>query len=99
MHPPLQTITQVFRFVLLENLYLSYFSQLVQDVESMAQLRTDMTQIHDEISELRKLVESCMQWQSKLHESIKLEVSNVVSQAGFLIATFVIFYKKTFWFL
>ncbi|XP_078180633.1 uncharacterized protein LOC144574541 [Carex rostrata] len=50
------------------------------DVESVAQIKTDMEQIHDEISELRKLVESCMQWQSKLHESIKIEVSNAVSQ-------------------
>jgi hypothetical protein len=62
----------------------------------MAQLRNDMAQIHDEISELRKLVESCMQWQSKLCESIKLEVLSAVSQAGSWIATFAIFYKKTF---
>lgn len=52
-------------------------------MESVAQMRTDMAQIHDEISELRKLVESCLLWQSKLHESIKLEVSNAISQAGF----------------
>ncbi|KAJ3705399.1 hypothetical protein LUZ61_009104 [Rhynchospora tenuis] len=51
------------------------------DVESVAQVRTDVAQIHDQISELRKLVEGCIKWQSKLHETIKLEVSNAVSQA------------------
>ncbi|KAJ4760656.1 RING/U-box superfamily protein [Rhynchospora pubera] len=61
--------------------YTNNVSDNSMDVESMAQVRTDMAQMHDEISELRKLVESCIKWQSKLHESIKLEVSNAVSQA------------------
>lgn len=48
----------------------------------MHDLRSDIAKIHHEISELRKLVESSMDWQAKLQHSIKQEVSDAVCQSG-----------------
>ncbi|XP_010928795.1 uncharacterized protein [Elaeis guineensis] len=45
-------------------------------------LRSDIAKIHHEISELRKLVESCMEWQqANLQHSIKQVVSDAVRQS------------------
>lgn len=51
-------------------------------MEAMQDMRSDMSQIHQEIGELRKLVENCLQWQASLQQSIKQEVSDAVRQAG-----------------
>ncbi|XP_073005024.1 uncharacterized protein [Typha latifolia] len=48
-------------------------SQNFLDTEIMHDLRSDMTRIHHDITELRKSLESCMDWQEKLQYSIKQE--------------------------
>lgn len=48
----------------------------------MHKLRSDMAQIHDEISELRKLVKSCMEWQAKLQHSIKQDILDAIFQSS-----------------
>ncbi|CAL9053499.1 uncharacterized protein LOC103982115 [Musa acuminata AAA Group] len=56
-------------------------SNNVPDMEAMHKLRSDMAQIHDEISELRKLVKSCMEWQAKLQHSIKQDILDAIFQS------------------
>lgn len=52
-------------------------------MEAGNDLRSEITQIHNEIRELRKLVESCMEWQVRLQQhSIKPEVPASVSKSG-----------------
>ena len=51
-------------------------------METGNDLRSEIAQIHNEIRDLRKLVESCMEWQVKLQHSIKPEVSAAVSKSG-----------------
>lgn len=48
----------------------------------MRDLRSDMAQIHEEISELRALIESCMDWQAKLRQSIKHDIMDAIHQSG-----------------
>ncbi|PKU86580.1 uncharacterized protein LOC110095747 [Dendrobium catenatum] len=48
--------------------------------EDMHELKNSVAQIHHEISELRKLVESCLDWQKKLDHSIKQEAFCAVNQ-------------------
>lgn len=48
----------------------------------MHDLKYSVAQIHHEISELRKLVESCLDWQKKLGHSIKEEVFSAINQLG-----------------
>lgn len=45
-------------------------------------LENEVSQMHQEISDIRKLVESCMNWQAKLQDSIKDEVASAVHQSG-----------------
>ncbi|KAG1347433.1 hypothetical protein COCNU_06G012620 [Cocos nucifera] len=52
------------------------------ELEPIHELRSDIAKIHCEISELRKLVESCMEWQANLQHSIKQEVSDAVRQSA-----------------
>ncbi|XP_020096043.1 uncharacterized protein LOC109715454 [Ananas comosus] len=55
--------------------------QNLLETEAMQDMRSDMAQIHQEIGELRKLVENCLEWQASLQQSIKQEVSDAVRQA------------------
>ncbi|KAK8942862.1 hypothetical protein KSP39_PZI009444 [Platanthera zijinensis] len=48
--------------------------------EDMHGVKNSIANIHHEISELRKLVESCVDWQKKLEHSIKQEVFSAVNQ-------------------
>jgi protein neuralized len=45
-------------------------------------VRGEMSQIHHEIYELRKLVESCIASQVKMQHSIKEEVCSALREAG-----------------
>ncbi|KAI0497925.1 hypothetical protein KFK09_021163 [Dendrobium nobile] len=51
-----------------------------QEGEDMHELKNSVAQIHHEIYELRKLVESCLDWQKKLDHSIKQEAFCAVNQ-------------------
>ncbi|KAL0911394.1 hypothetical protein M5K25_019531 [Dendrobium thyrsiflorum] len=51
-----------------------------QEGEDMHELKNSVAQIHHEISALRKLVESCLDWQKKLDHSIKQEAFCAVNQ-------------------
>ncbi|XP_042479131.1 uncharacterized protein LOC122060047 [Macadamia integrifolia] len=48
------------------------------EMDLISDLRGHMLQLHNEISELRKSMESCTDMQNKLHHSIKKEVSAAV---------------------
>ncbi|KAG6527156.1 hypothetical protein ZIOFF_009250 [Zingiber officinale] len=52
------------------------------DVEFMDELRSGMTQIHEELHELRKLVKSCMEKQVELRDSIKQDILDVIRQSS-----------------
>ncbi|URD97593.1 RING [Musa troglodytarum] len=52
------------------------------DMEAMRKLRSEVAQIHDEISELRKLVKSCMEWQATLQHSIKQDILDAIFQSS-----------------
>ncbi|XP_074556150.1 uncharacterized protein LOC141811968 [Curcuma longa] len=52
-----------------------------KDAEFMRELRSGMTQIHEELHELRKLVKSCMEKQAELHDSIKQDILQVIRQS------------------
>ncbi|KAG0470872.1 hypothetical protein HPP92_017572 [Vanilla planifolia] len=54
----------------------------MKDGIAMPDLRSSILLIHQELSELRKLVESCVEWQTKLERSIKEEFSSAVKQLG-----------------
>jgi len=45
-------------------------------------VRGEMSQIHHELYELRKLVESCIASQVKMQQSIKEEVCSALREAG-----------------
>ncbi|PKU78597.1 putative E3 ubiquitin-protein ligase LUL3 [Dendrobium catenatum] len=51
-----------------------------QDEDVMNDLRYGFAQIQSEVSELRKMVESCLEWQKKLECSIEQEFSSAVNQ-------------------
>ncbi|KAH0469722.1 hypothetical protein IEQ34_001280 [Dendrobium chrysotoxum] len=53
-----------------------------QDEEVINDLRYGLAQIQSEVSELRKMVESCLEWQKKIECSIKQEFSSAVNQLG-----------------
>ncbi|XP_039131031.1 uncharacterized protein LOC120267441 [Dioscorea cayenensis subsp. rotundata] len=58
------------------------WEQASVEMEAGNDLRSEITQIHNEIRELRKLVESCMEWQVRLQQhSIKPEVPASVSKS------------------
>ncbi|KAJ0966215.1 hypothetical protein J5N97_027353 [Dioscorea zingiberensis] len=61
--------------------HLSSYLLFAMEKETGHDLRRDIAQIHNEILELRKLVESCMEWQVRLQHSIKQEVSAAVSKS------------------
>ncbi|KAI0529743.1 hypothetical protein KFK09_002301 [Dendrobium nobile] len=54
-----------------------------QDEDVMNDLRYGFAQIQSEVSELRKMVESCLEWQKKLECSIKQEFSSAVNQLAY----------------
>ena len=53
-----------------------------QELENVHDLKNEMSKMRQEISDLRKLVQSCMEWQAKLQGSIKDEISSAVRQSG-----------------
>ncbi|PKA52567.1 putative E3 ubiquitin-protein ligase XBOS34 [Apostasia shenzhenica] len=55
-------------------------SESLQAGSSMQDLRNDIAEIHHEISDLRKLAESCMEWQINLEHLIRQEVFSAVNQ-------------------
>ncbi|KAM0943740.1 putative transcription factor C2H2 family [Dioscorea sansibarensis] len=57
------------------------WEQASVEMETGNDLRSEIAQIHNEIRDLRKLVESCMEWQVRLLHSVKPEVSAAVSKS------------------
>ncbi|KAJ1290973.1 hypothetical protein BS78_02G283300 [Paspalum vaginatum] len=53
-------------------------------LEMEVRVRSEMSQIHHEIYELRKLVESCIASQVKMQHSIKEEVCSALREAGLM---------------
>ncbi|KAK1278249.1 hypothetical protein QJS04_geneDACA022715 [Acorus gramineus] len=51
------------------------------DLEHTDELRDKMSRIQHEIGELRKCIESCMDFQAKLQHCIKMEISSAVCQS------------------
>lgn len=65
----------------------SFGSQLHDNqnlLEMEVRVRSEMSQIHHEIYELRKLVESCIASQVKMQHSIKEEVCSALREAGLM---------------
>ncbi|KAK1309073.1 hypothetical protein QJS10_CPA09g00827 [Acorus calamus] len=52
------------------------------DLEHTDDLRDKMSRIQHEIGELRKCIESCMDFQAKLQHCIKMEISSAVCQSS-----------------
>ncbi|WOL07691.1 hypothetical protein Cni_G16438 [Canna indica] len=55
-------------------------SQNTINMEVMQELKSDVAQIHGELNELRLMIESCMDWQTKLRESIKQDILDAIRQ-------------------
>ncbi|KAG6529656.1 uncharacterized protein LOC122042597 isoform X1 [Zingiber officinale] len=62
----------------------SFTGQSSQNVdrEALNDLRSEMTQIHEEIGELRLMVQNCMEWQDKLRQSIKQDILDAINQSS-----------------
>lgn len=58
-------------------------SATLQDKEALNDFRSEMAQIHQEISELKLMVENCMEWQGKLQQSIKQDILDAINQSGY----------------
>ncbi|WOK99746.1 hypothetical protein Cni_G08458 [Canna indica] len=60
----------------------SYTHQPSQkDMDAMHELRSDIANIREDISELRKLVESCVEWQTKLRHFVKQDILDAMRQS------------------
>ncbi|KAG6509258.1 hypothetical protein ZIOFF_034651 [Zingiber officinale] len=53
------------------------------DKEALDDFRNEMAQIHEEIGELKLMVENCMEWQDKLRQSIKQDILDAINQSGY----------------
>lgn len=62
----------------------------------MHELRSEMARIHEEIQELRQMVESCMEWQGRLEQSIKQEILDAVHQSGWRTILLIVSYNCLF---
>lgn len=56
-------------------------------------LKIEMAQMCQEISDLRKLVETCMDWQAKIQDYIRDEVASAISQSGEHLRLLICHYK------
>ncbi|PKA46677.1 putative E3 ubiquitin-protein ligase LUL3 [Apostasia shenzhenica] len=52
----------------------------LKEDEVICGVKNDMARIRDEITQVKKLVESCLDWQTKFEQSIKQEVSSAFNQ-------------------
>lgn len=62
---------------------------MLQESENVVHdMKKEMVRMCQEINDLRKLVESCIEWQAKVQHSVKDEVSSAVGQSGELLRIF-----------
>ncbi|XP_020256680.1 uncharacterized protein LOC109833426 [Asparagus officinalis] len=57
------------------------YTHTLQESESVHDLKNEISQMHQEITDLKKLLASCMEWQTKLQDYVKDEVSSAIHQS------------------